>query len=229
VTQLSELGPKSATPDGRRIRVGIIDDHPMVVGGIAAALRSLDDLELVAQGGTLADARELLNRSDIDVCLLDVRLDDGNGLQVLSEKDGSAGPAVLVVSTFEHAQYIAAAVRFGAAGFLVKSVHLAVLVEAIRTTAAGGSVFTREQLRKVFISLTPKERVVLELAMEGLSNKEIGARVGTSAKTVEGHLSEIFGKYGIHGGRIELTMRAVTEGWLEIDPPPNPKSRSRDR
>ena len=209
--------PGNETRD--KVRIAIIDDHPMVVGGVAAALASISDLELVAHGGTVAEGRALLERPDIDVCLLDVRLDDGNGLQLLSEVGGHIGPAVIVVSTFDQAQYVAAAVRFGASGFLLKTVPLATLVQAIRTAAAGGSVFSREQLQKVFVTFTPKERVVLQLAMQGLSNKEIGARLGTSAKTVEGHLSDIFLKYGIHGGRIELTMRAATEGWLEIDPP----------
>lgn len=215
-------------PEAReKVRIGIVDDHPMVVGGVAAALGSIPDLELVAQGGTVAEARALLERGDIDVCLLDVRLEDGNGLQVLSEVGPRLRPSVLVVSTFAHAQYIAASVRFGAAGFLLKTVPLPALVDAIRVAAAGGTVFDRAQLLTVFVSLTSKERLVLECAMQGLSNKEIGARLGTSAKTVEGHLSDIFGKYDILGGRIELTMRAATEGWLEIDAPASPGPRSR--
>jgi two-component system response regulator DevR len=197
----------------------LIDDHPMVLGGLESALGSRPDLELLARGGTVEEARQLLARDDLDVCLLDVRLRDGNGLQVLAERGPRVRPAVLVISTFNHSQYVAAAVRFGASGFLGKAVPLADLVEAIRAVASGASVFTSEQLRKAFVTLTTKERVVLELAMEGFSNKEIGARTRTSPKTVEGHLSEIFSKYGILGGRVELAMRASAEGWLEINPP----------
>ena len=191
----------------------------MVIGGVESALGSLPDLELLARGGTVDEARQLLARDDLDVCLLDVRLRDGNGLQVLAERGQRARPFVLVISTFNHSQYVAAAVRFGASGFLGKAVPLVELVEAIRVVASGGSVFTSDQLHKAFVTLTLKERLVLELAMEGFSNKEIGARTGTSPKTVEGHLSEIFLKYGILGGRVELAMRASAEGWLEIDPP----------
>src|SRR5258705_13844562 len=89
------------------VRIAIIDDHPMVVGGVAAALASIGDLELVAHGGTIAEGRALLGRSDIDVCLLDVRLDDGNGLQLLSEFTGRICRALIVVSTFDQAQYVA--------------------------------------------------------------------------------------------------------------------------
>lgn len=201
------------------IRVGLIDDHPMVIGGVQLALESLPDFELLARGGTVDEARQLLTRDDLDVCLLDVRLRDGNGLQVLAERGQRARPAVLVISTFNHSQYVAAAVRFGAAGFLGKAVPLGDLVDAMRAVAAGGTVFTTDQMRKAFVTLTPKERLVLDLAMQGFSNKEIGARTRTSPKTVEGHLSEIFAKYGILGGRVELAMRASAEGWLEIDPP----------
>lgn len=207
------------------IRIALIDDHPIVIGGVEAALASIPGIEVVARAGRLDQARDLLGRSDIDVILLDVRLEDGNGLQLLAERRPGQGPAVLVVSTFTSSQYIAASARFGAAGFLDKTVPLASLVEAIRTVAAGGSVFTADQLRKGFVTLTPRERDVLSLAMEGLSNKEIGARLGAAPKTVEGHLSDIFGKHGIAGGRIELSIRAASEGWLEIVPPSGQTAR----
>jgi DNA-binding NarL/FixJ family response regulator len=84
---------------------------------------------------------------------------------------------------------------------------------------AGGNVFTREQLQKGFVTLTPRERDVVRLAIDGFSNKEIGARLGMSSKTVESRLTEIYERYGITNGRVELSTRAVAEGWLDIDPP----------
>jgi DNA-binding NarL/FixJ family response regulator len=201
------------------IRVALVDDHPLVVSGVDAALARVPDLDVVAHGGTIAEARALLVREDIDVVLLDVRLEDGNGLQALAERGRRDRPAVLVLSSFTASQYIAAATRFGAAGFLFKAAPLPALIEAIRAVAAGDSVFTSRQLAERFVALTPREREVLQLAMEGRSNKEIGARIGTSRKTVEAHLSEIYRKYDILGGRVELTIRAAEEGWLEIQPP----------
>jgi two-component system response regulator DesR len=201
------------------IRLAIVDDHPMVTGGLDAALGTVEDLEVVARGGSVVEAREILGRDDVDVVLLDVRLEDGNGIQTLAERGPRAKPGVLVISSFKTSQYVAASARFGAAGFLLKTVPLQTLVEAIRTVASGGSVFTLEQLQKGFVTLTSRERQVVGLAMEGLSNKEIGARIGTSPKTVESHLSAIYDRFGILGGRIELSFRAAEEGWLDIEAP----------
>jgi DNA-binding NarL/FixJ family response regulator len=201
------------------IRLGIVDDHPMVTNGLVAALATIDDIAVVARGSTVEQARMLLEHDDLDVVLLDVRLDDGNGIQALAERGTRKRPAVLVISSFKTSQYVAASARFGASGFLLKTVPLHDLVDAIRTVNAGGSVFTDEQLQKGFVTLAPREREVVRLAMEGLSNKEIGGRLGMSPKTVESRLTDIYDRFGITGGRVELSLRAADEGWLDIEPP----------
>jgi len=201
------------------IRLAIVDDHPLVTGGLKAALATIDGIEVVAHGATVAEARELLCRDDLDVVLLDVRLQDGNSIQALAERGERERPAVLVISSFETRQYVAAAARYGAAGFLLKTVPLSALVDGIRAVADGGSVFTREQLQKGMVSLSPRERQIVRLAMDGLGNKEIATRIGASPKTVESHLTAIFERHGIKGGRIELSFRAADEGWLDIEPP----------
>jgi len=201
------------------IRIAIVDDHPMVTDGLDAALRTIDDLAVVAHGGSIAEARELLVRDDLDVVLLDVRLDDGNGIQALAERGPRTRPGVLVISSFKTSQYVAASARFGAAGFLLKTVPLASLVDAIRAVDAGRSVFTQDQLQKGFVLLTPRERQIVRLAMDGLSNKEIGSQLTMSPKTVESRLTEIYDRFGITGGRVELSLRAANEGWLDIEPP----------
>jgi DNA-binding NarL/FixJ family response regulator len=201
------------------IRLAIVDDHPLVTGGLDAALGTIDGIEVVAHGASLAEVRELLARDDLDVVLLDVRLQDGNSIQAIAERGMRDRPSVLIISSFETTQYVAAAARFGAAGFLLKTVPLATLVDGIRTVAAGGSVFTREQLQKGFVTLSSRERQIVRLAMDGLGNKEIAGRIGASPKTIEGHLTAIFERFGIQGGRIELAFRAAEEGWLDIEPP----------
>jgi two-component system, NarL family, response regulator DesR len=210
------------------IRCAIVDDHPMVTGGLAAALETVEDVAVVARGATIAEARELLGRDDLDVVLLDVRLEDGNGIQALAERGQRSRPGVLVISSFKTSQYVAAASRFGAAGFLLKTVPLPTLIEAIRTVAAGGSVFSHEQLQKGFVTFSPRERQVVQLATRGFSNKEIAARIGVSPKTVESHLSEIYDRFSIAGGRVELSLRAAEEGWLDIEPPAGAGLRSTD-
>jgi DNA-binding NarL/FixJ family response regulator len=198
------------------IRLAIVDDHPMVTNGLVAALATIDDIIVLDRGTSMEHARELLVRDDLDVVLLDVRLEDGNGIQALAERGPRSQPGVIVISSFTSSQYVAASARFGAAGFMVKTVALPTLVAAIRTVHAGGSVFTREQLEKGFVKLTTREREIVRLAMDGFSNKEIGARLGMSPKTIESRLTEIYERYGITNGRIELSLRAAEEGWLDI-------------
>jgi DNA-binding NarL/FixJ family response regulator len=207
-------------------RIALVDDHVMVINGLEAALSTVNGLQIVARGATAREARAILDRDDIDVVLLDVRLEDGNGLQILAERQARTGPKVLVISSFRIAQYSAAAAKFGASGFLLKTVPLPALIEAIDVIAGGGNVFSAEQLQSRFVTLTAREREVLALAMEGYSNKEIGARLGLHRKTVEAHLSEVFQKYEIRGGRVELSIRAAEEGWLEIQPPDTARTRS---
>jgi DNA-binding NarL/FixJ family response regulator len=201
------------------IRLALVDDHPLVVDGLAAGLATVPDLELVQSAASVEDAREILRRDDLDVVLLDVRIEGGNGLQVLAERMPRIQPFVLVLSSFTSSQYVAAARRFGASGFVLKTIPLGELVDAIRAVAAGQTLFTTQQQASRFVDLTGREREILALAMEGLTNKEIGDRVGTSKKAVEAHLSGIFSRYEIRGGRIELSLRAAAEGWLEIKPP----------
>jgi DNA-binding NarL/FixJ family response regulator len=201
------------------IRIALVEDHKMVLDSFEAALQRYPDIEVVADGSTVAEAQAFLDRDDLDVVVLDVRLADGNGLQLLAERTSPPQGRVLMVSSFNVSQYGAAAAKFGAAGFVLKAVPLPALVEAIRIVASGGVVFDAEQLSSRFVTLTSREREVLRWAMEGLSNKEIGAKLGLHRKTVEAYLSDVFEKYEVRGGRIELSIRAAEEGWLEIQPP----------
>jgi DNA-binding NarL/FixJ family response regulator len=201
------------------IRIGLIDDHPVVIGGLEAALNAIADFEVVASAGNLSEGTALLARSDIDVVLLDVRLADGNGLSLL-QVDRPPRPAVIVLSSFKTTQYVSAAVRFGAQGFLLKTAPLDDVAQAIRQVTGGGSWFTAEQLRASatgFVTLTPRDREVLQLVLGGHSNDEIAARLRISAKTVEAHLSRLFERFGVMS-RLELGLRAEREAWLDLEP-----------
>jgi len=202
------------------IRVAIVDDHPVVIRGLEAALRDIEDLDVVARAGTVRQAEGLLVRDDLDVVLMDIRLPDGNGLSLLERTDGLRRPAVLMLSSFEAAQYVAAAVRFGAQGFLLKTAPVGDVVEAVRRVAAGGSAFTADQLHRGvtgLVRLRPRERDVLRRVLDGQSNDEIAAGLGTSRKTVEKNLSRLFERFGV-ASRLELGLRAEREAWLEIEP-----------
>jgi DNA-binding NarL/FixJ family response regulator len=200
------------------IRVAIVDDHPLVVSGLDTALATDADIEVVARGGDVAAAAEILRRQDVDTLLLDVRLPDGNGLTLLAGTRSQDRCPVLVLSSFETPQYVAAALRFGAQGFMLKTAPLEDLLAAIRRVAAGGSAFTAEQLREAntqFVRLTPRERQIVDLVLKGRSNEEIAGAIGSSRKTVEAHLTHLYERNGI-GSRVELALRAERDGWLDL-------------
>lgn len=200
------------------ITVGLIDDHPIILGGIEAAISVEDDIEVVARAGTATEAERLLDRADISVLLLDVRLPDGNGLEVLARSRRQGGPAVIILSSFESRQYTAAAVRFGASGFLLKTIPTNELVGAIRRVAAGGTAFEVPGPRAVaYLVLTRRERELIRMVIEARSNDEIAGVLRVRRKTVETQLSKLYGKVGV-ASRVELAIRAEREGWLDLDP-----------
>lgn len=200
------------------IRVALVDDHPVVLQGLEAALATVGDVEIVARGGTFAEAAEIVAREDVDVLLLDIRLPDGNGLELLGPASRQGRPAVLILSSFRSRQYVAAALRFGAHGFLLKTTPLAELIAAIRAVAAGGTAFTTEQIREGqagFVKLTERESQIVRLVLDSRSNDEIALALNTSRKTVEYHLSRLYERFGIMT-RVELALRADHEGWLDM-------------
>lgn len=200
------------------IQVALVDDHPVVLRGLDTALSTVEDIRILAHGGSLAEARVIAARDDIDVLLLDVRLPDGNGLELLSEVAKRGRPAVLVLSSFRSRQYVAAAIRFGANGFLLKTTPLDELIAAIRVIAHGGTAFTTDQIREGqqgYVNLTERERDIVRLVIGGRSNDEIAVTLQTSRKTVEFHLSRLYERFGLMT-RVELALRASHEGWLDL-------------
>jgi two-component system nitrate/nitrite response regulator NarL len=200
------------------IRVALIDDHPVVLQGLDTALETVEDIRVVVHGQTLAEGRIIAARDDVDVLLLDVRLPDGNGLELLGDIAKRRRIAVLILSSFRSRQYVAAALRFGANGFLLKTTPLDELIAAIRTVANGGSAFTSDQIRDGqadFVTLTTREREIVQLVIDGKSNDEIAMILDTSRKTVEFHLSRLYERFGLMT-RVELALRADHEGWLDI-------------
>ncbi len=198
------------------IRVAVVDDHPVVTEGLALALRNTPDIEVAWTAGTLSDARRTLALdSGVDVILLDVRLPDGSGLDLLPG-ERSDPPAYLVLSSWDRPQYAAAAFKRGAAGYLLKVAPLPEIVSAIHKAAAGGLAFEARQLASVrnARSLTPREVEVVGLVAKGLSNDEVAVRLGIARKTVEAYLTKLFDRWGFTT-RTELALWAEREGWLD--------------
>lgn len=220
------------------IRVAIVDDHAVVRQGIGALLGSQDDIEVVGSAGSVEEAAELLQRADIDVLLLDIRLGTDSGLRVLGaagapggstgasggaagasagSADGRRRPAVVVLSAYDYPQYADAALRLGAAGYVIKTAPLEELVDAIRRAATGGMAFGVRPVRGA-PRASARELDVIRLVVDGRSNDEIGATLGIGAKTVETHLRRLFERFEV-ASRTELAARALREGWLDIPPP----------
>lgn len=193
------------------IRVAVVDDHPLVREGTAALVGRADDMEIAGVAGSLDELRPVLATSRVDVLLLDLRLGQESGFDLLRSAIEPM-PAVVVLTSYDYPQYADAAMRLGAAGFVVKTAPTAELLEAVRRAAAGGLHFGVRPGNGV--ALSPREHQVLELVVEGASNDEIGHRLGISTRTVESHLRRLFDRVGV-ASRTELAARALREGWLE--------------
>ena len=197
------------------VRVGVVDDHPSIVAAVSDAIAAADGLELAGAGRTLADALELIARVDVLVC--DVQLaGHAEGLQVLDAARAAPDPpAVLLLSGFGHGSVLRAAIDRGAAGYLDKGAEMAAIVDAIRTVAAGGTVFRAADLaaaRAAPRRPTGRELDVIARVVAGSTNAEIAAELGLSEKTVETHLHRLFDRYGLLS-RTELAVLAIDEGW----------------
>jgi DNA-binding NarL/FixJ family response regulator len=201
----------------RLIRVAVVDDHPVVREGTAALLAEVPGLVVTGQGETVDDARALALSGDVDVLVLDVRLGSDSGLRLLAELRDAGGAAVVMLTSFAYPQYVDAALRNGASGYVLKTAPISELVEAIRRAADGGMSFSVRPGAGADRRPTARELDVVRLVIEGRSNDEIGAALGIGSKTVETHLHRLFERFDV-ASRTELATRALREGWLEIPP-----------
>lgn len=198
-----------------RIRVAIVDDHPVVRTGTAAIIERSDDLALVGMAATLDEAQPFLDAETVDVLLLDLRLGQEFGLGVF-DRAARRLPAIVVVTSYDYPQYVEAALRLGAVGYVLKTAPIADLLEAIRRAAAGKLSFDLRPGSSA-APVSVREREVVAAVVEGLSNDEIAGRLAISPKTVESHLRRLFERHGV-ASRTELATRALRDGWLEIPP-----------
>lgn len=202
------------------IRVLIIDDHPLVVEGLLGALGRNPAITVVGTAGTLAEARREIEAEGPDIALLDLRLPDGSGTEILSEYQTlEAAPAFIVLSTFLTTQYVNAAIALGASGFLLKTSSTDEIVAAIEDVVGGRLAFTAEQLRASWRAgwtpLTGRERAIIAGVMAGRSNDELSMDLSISRKTVEAYLGRLFDRFNVVT-RTELAVLAEREQWLAL-------------
>jgi DNA-binding NarL/FixJ family response regulator len=197
------------------IRVAVVDDHPVVREGTAAIVEQAPDLELVGTAANVDEAAPLLDAARVDVLLLDLRLGQEFGFRLLEGRGArGATPAVVIVTSYDYPQYVDAALRMGAAGYVLKTAPVAELLDAIRRAAAGKLAFNLRPGTGA-PPLSARERQVVAAVSDGLSNDEVAARLGIAPRTVESHLRRLFDRHGV-ASRTELAKRALREGWLEI-------------
>jgi len=192
--------------------------------GTAAILRAEPDIEVVTVAPSLdtAEAAGLFDPARVDVVLLDIRLGTDSGLRALTAEPAAAEvpasrPAIIVLTAYDYPQYAEAALRLGAAGFVLKTAPIPELVDAIRRVAAGGLAFSVRPTTAGLARLSPREHDVVRLVADGRTNDEIGSALQIGSKTVETHLARLFERLGV-ASRTELAMRAVREGWLDVPP-----------
>ena len=199
------------TPEDARIRVFLLDDHEIVRRGLRDLLEAEDDLVVVGESDSASEAERIIPVLRPDVAVLDARLPDGSGIDVcrtIRSKDPSI--QALILTSYDDEQALFAAIMAGAAGYVLKQVRSHDLVEAIRTVARGQSLLdpavTANMLDRPqsepekpdeLASLTDREKDILALIAEGLTNRQIGQRLFIAEKTVKNYVSSLLGKLGL--------------------------------
>jgi DNA-binding NarL/FixJ family response regulator len=186
------------------IRILIVDDHEVVRAGLRALLGEIAGLQIVGEAGGVAEAVREAARLAPQVILMDLRLPDGSGLDACREiLSGAPKTRILFLTSYSDEQAIMSTVLAGAAGYVLKDVGSNALVGAIRDAAAGRPILDARLAEPVIgrvrraEALTGQERRVLELVVQGRTNKEIAAALDLSDKTVKNYLSNALQKLGI--------------------------------
>ena len=205
-----------------RLRVVIADDQPMMRAGFKAVLEATGDIEVVAEAATGAEAVAAANQHAPDVVLMDIRMPEMDGIEATRRLPRDR---ILILTTFGLDDYIIAALRAGASGFLLKDAPTAQVIDAVRAVAAGDAVLspavTRQLLDQVarrlpaavthtpeaLTQLTEREREVLRMLAAGLTNAEIAHALVVSEATVKSHVSNLLGKLGLRD-RVQAVIYA---------------------
>jgi two-component system, NarL family, response regulator DevR len=194
-----------------QVRVFLLDDHEIVRRGIADLLDTEPDISVVGEASTAAEALRRIPAAKPDVAVLDARLPDGSGIDVCRDiRSSQPNVRCLILTSYDDEDAIFAAVMAGAAGYLLKQIRGTSLVDAIRHVAAGKSLLdpsvTERLLARLrdgqprderLASLTEREREILDLIAEGLTNRQIGERLFLAEKTVKNYVSALLAKLGL--------------------------------
>ncbi|KJS53763.1 response regulator transcription factor [Streptomyces rubellomurinus] len=219
------------------VRVLLVDDQPLMLVGLGILIGDTDDLEVVGQAGDGREAVRLVRELRPDVVVMDIRMPGMDGIEATRQATAEPDPPkVLVLTTFDHDEYVYGALRAGASGFLLKSMALDAILEAIRVVAAGDALIAPSVTRRLIADfagtsrpaapepdtepaadpspitgITDREREVLALVGQGLSNTEIAERLVISAATAKTHVARLFAKLEARN-RVHLAIIAFETG-----------------
>lgn len=212
------------------IRVIIADDHAVLREGTRQLLEREDDIEVVGEAGDGAAAVDLVEATRPDVAILDIGMPVLNGVEA-TERIKQRWPevAVLILTVHDEDTYVFAILEAGAAGYLLKNVHGDEVVDAVRAVTSGESVLHPAITQKVLArvrgrdgsgradaALTDRELQVLRLAAAGQGNRQISTELDVSPRTVQVHLSNVFGKLEV-ASRTEAVIQALKRGWIRLE------------
>jgi NarL family two-component system response regulator LiaR len=212
------------TPDA--IRVMIVDDHDMVRRGLSAFLMAMKDLQLVGEARNGREALEICDSARPDVILMDLVMPEMGGAEAAREIRARCPEVqIIALTSFEDKELVQDALRAGAISYLLKNVSADDLAEAIRAAHAGRPTLAPEAARALILTateglspgneLTPREREVLALLVEGLTNPEIAERLVVSRSTAKAHVSNILSKLGA-SNRAEAVSLALQQKLISI-------------
>lgn len=212
------------------IKVMLVDDQNLVRKGVRSLLELSEEIDVIAEAADGREAVRMIPEVKPDVVLLDMRMPEMNGLDVLQHLSAEkALPPTIILTTFDDDELVLAGIRSGARGYLLKDVALAELVDAVKTVAEGGSIVkpavTQRLLKGLgkmqtdFSSLdrpdplTDRETEILRLMAGGYSNKEIANSLGVAEGTVKNHVSNILSKMGVRD-RTRAVLKAFELGLI---------------
>ena len=190
-------------------RVFLLDDHEIVRRGLAGLIDAEDDMTVVGEAASAAEALAEIRRCQPDVAVLDVRLGDGNGIEVCRDVRAEHPELpCLILTSFADDQALLEAAMAGAAGYVLKEIRSNDLIVSIRKVAAGAQLLddaeVRMRMRRVrdteagmLAELTPQERKIFDLIGDGMSNRQIAEQMHLAEKTVKNYISNLFAKLGV--------------------------------
>lgn len=218
----------TADGSGAPVRIVLADDQPLIRSGLRVLIADHPDLVVVGEAGTGAQAVQLVRELRPDVVVMDIRMPGMDGIEATGLITAGPGPArVVVLTTFDDDEYVYAALRAGASGFLIKDMSLEGILSAIRVVAAGEALIAPSVTRRLIeefaarpepapparavTGITGREREVLVLVGRGMSNKEIADRLVISVATVKAHVARLFSKLDARD-RVQLVILAYETG-----------------